>query len=109
MVHTYLNYYLNFKFLQVFEQKNKIMNLAGMIIASKLSMNETLFVQLDSIEYSYRKSYIQNIKNVTLGKEQIIVPNLCDSIKLINCSHVILTSQVIIFVIKNELNKSYNY
>ncbi len=65
-----------------------------MIISNKLSINQTLFVQLDSIAYSYQKSYIKNIKNITLGKEQIIVPNLCDTIKLINCSDRILTSQV---------------
>ncbi len=66
-----------------------------MIIANKLSINQSLFVELDSISISYQKSYIQNIESVSLkGKEEILVPNLCNAIQLINCSNVIMTSQV---------------
>jgi len=73
-----------------------------MIISEKLSINQTLYVELDSISFSYQKSNIQNIKSVSLGKEKILVPNLCDAIKKSNCSDLILTSQVYIFlIIKN--------
>jgi hypothetical protein len=97
----YLNYYLaffKFKILQVFQQKNQIINLAGMIMSEKLRINQSLYVQLDSIAFSYQKFYIQNIKNVRLGKEEIIVPNLCNAIRLVNCSDVIFTSQVHIYL-----------
>jgi hypothetical protein len=97
----YLNYYLTFfkfKILQVFQQKNQIMNLAGMIMSEKLSINQSLYIEFDSIAYFYQKSYIQNIKSVTLGKEEIIVPNLCDAIRLVNCSDAIFTSQVYIYL-----------
>jgi hypothetical protein len=68
-----------------------------MIIANKLSINQSLYVELDSISISYQKSYIQNIEKVSLkDKEEILVPNLCNAIKLTNCSNVILTSQVYI-------------
>ena len=86
---------LNFKLFQVYQQKKEIMNQAGIIISEKLGINQSLYIELDSIAYSYQKSYIQNIKSVSLGNEQILVPNLCYAIKrLINCSYVILTSQV---------------
>jgi hypothetical protein len=66
-----------------------------MIIANKLSINQSLYVELDSISISYQKSYIQNIESVSLkGREEILVPNLCNAIQLINCSNVIMTSQV---------------
>jgi hypothetical protein len=97
MQYFYLNYYFKlfkFKILQVFQLKNEIMNLAGMIISNKLSVNQTLYVQLDSIAYSYQKSYIKNVKNIRLGNEEIIVPNLCDAIRFVYCSDAIFTSQV---------------
>ena len=70
------------------------MNQAGIIISKKLNINQSLYIQLDSIAYSYQKSYIKDTKSVSLGEEQILVPNLCE-IKLINCSDIILTSQVL--------------
>jgi hypothetical protein len=75
------------------------MNQAGIIISKKLNINQSLYIQLDSIAYSYQKSYIKDTKSVSLGQEQILVPNLCETIiKLINCSDVILTSQVLKYV-----------
>ena len=65
-----------------------------MIISEKLSINQSLYVEFDSIAFSYQKLNIQNIKSVSLGKDKILVPNLCDAIKKSNCSDVILTSQV---------------
>ena len=93
------------KILKVFQQKNEIINQAGMIISEKLSINQSLYVELDSISFSYQKSNIQNIKSVSLGKEKILVPNLCDAIKKSNCSDLILTSQVYIFY--NNLKSIY--
>jgi hypothetical protein len=70
------------------------MNQAGIILSEKLSINQSLCIEHDSIAYSYQKSYIQNVKSVSLGNEQIKVPNLCSATRLLNCSNVVLTSQV---------------
>ena len=66
-----------------------------MIIPNKLSINQSLYIELDSISISYQKSYIQNVERISLkDKEEILVPNLCNAIKLTNCSNAIMTSQV---------------
>jgi hypothetical protein len=80
--------------LKIFQQTNQIMNQAGIIMSKKLSVNQTLYVKLNSIEYSYKKFNIQNIKSLELGQQQIILPNLCTSIGSNNCSNIIMTSQV---------------
>jgi len=91
---NFLLFILIYKIFQVFQQNNQILNQAGMILSEKLSINQSLYIKFDSIAYSYQKSYVKNIKSISIGNEQVKVPNLCFAIKSMNCSNAILTSQV---------------
>jgi hypothetical protein len=63
-------------------------------MSQKLNINQSIYVKLNSIEYAYQKSSIQNISTLMFGQQQITVPNLCNSIGSANCSDIIMTSQV---------------
>jgi len=82
------------------------MNQAGIIMSERLSINQTLYVKLNSIEYAYQKSSIQDISSLILGQQQIKVPNLCQSFGSSNCSNIIMTSNV--FIIYLYLCLSFN-
>ncbi len=47
--------------LKIFQQTDQIINQAGIIMSKKLSVNQTLYVKLNSIECSYKKFNIQNL------------------------------------------------
>ena len=69
-----------------------------MIMSQKLSINQTLNVKLDSIEFAYQKLSIRNLSSLMLGKQQIKIPNLFNSIGSSNISDIIMTSQVFEFL-----------
>lgn len=69
-----------------------------MIMSQKLSINQTLNVKLDSIEFAYQKLSIRNLSILMLGKQQIKIPNLFNSIGSSNISDIIMTSQVFEFL-----------
>ena len=76
---------------------NDITKNVGIMISSKLDLNEELLTKTASMELNHKKNSAANFtNNIKMSEGEIVAPSICESLRIANdsCSNLILNSQV---------------